>query len=605
MKNKRLFLSISLLFVSTLAFTLSATRNEGIGAKKLLAENGSTITIDNSEDNSSFFLNGTAYTDQNHNKVRFSKSNLEPIEIEGENYIQYTPLSNSATMSSDSNYHLRNDYGFAINQIEKITIQGIGKFNVEWGYLEPKNSTGKYVGMAALRDGHYQEKTSTDVNTTLVFDEIGNDKPNYFELKIRKYDDTQEVFLIKKIIIEFAKSECLPGESMYYLENGIRYYLYEDHAVVAGDDGLVGTSVVIPSTVKGLPVTGIIQNAFYQNKTITSVTIPSTCTTLGDSCFSYCNNLKTINGLNNVNRFESMCLYNIPLQVPDGKLIFTQENLYLAGSSFGLSTSTTNSTNVTQVIFEDSVVMKLSDYYFLSTSLMSKITTIIIGDNINYKAMIPSNFTSLSTIRIKKDVKQPINEYYSKNNIVYYRRGETVDSVCYVGVNETFPNNTFTFTNTMSGNLTSTNLKNNKNIKIVDLTDSCESISVPDNFIKGADQIETFIVGRDTKKAFALNTYAFKGSSLKKLILPATGMNTISCNTSYYLCLTSANGFPADCKIGVYLDENGKIGDLASRYMKNVSSFYYYSDTHESGTFDSSNNFYGDPVPVDSYLTLV
>jgi hypothetical protein len=59
--------------------------------------------------------------------------------------------------------------------------------------------------------------------------------------------------------------------------------------------GYTGTDadVVIPSTIDGLPVTSIETNALTHSS-LTSVTIPNSVTSIGDSAFSYCSSLTAI-----------------------------------------------------------------------------------------------------------------------------------------------------------------------------------------------------------------------------------------------------------------------------------------------------------------------
>jgi BspA type Leucine rich repeat region (6 copies) len=59
-------------------------------------------------------------------------------------------------------------------------------------------------------------------------------------------------------------------------------------------------AVVIPSTINGLPVTGIAPYAFKDNPSLVSVTIPNTVTSIGDYAFYYCNNLTSVTMGNSV-----------------------------------------------------------------------------------------------------------------------------------------------------------------------------------------------------------------------------------------------------------------------------------------------------------------
>ncbi|MDY2957931.1 leucine-rich repeat protein [Floccifex sp.] len=77
------------------------------------------------------------------------------------------------------------------------------------------------------------------------------------------------------------------------LEGDYQYKTKEDGTILI--DEYVGSdeNVVIPSTINGKPVTEI-SNAFYANKTITSVVIPEGVTTLDKEAFGVCSNLKEV-----------------------------------------------------------------------------------------------------------------------------------------------------------------------------------------------------------------------------------------------------------------------------------------------------------------------
>ena len=55
-----------------------------------------------------------------------------------------------------------------------------------------------------------------------------------------------------------------------------------------------GGEIVIPSTIDGLPVTGIQNNAFNFCSRVTQVTIPDTVTSIGAYAFYYCSGLSSV-----------------------------------------------------------------------------------------------------------------------------------------------------------------------------------------------------------------------------------------------------------------------------------------------------------------------
>lgn len=71
------------------------------------------------------------------------------------------------------------------------------------------------------------------------------------------------------------------------------YDAYTDYCVITGYSGSE-SSVVIPSSLGGMTVTGVDGDAFYQNTTLTSVTIPETVEYIGSDCFYGCTSLKTL-----------------------------------------------------------------------------------------------------------------------------------------------------------------------------------------------------------------------------------------------------------------------------------------------------------------------
>src|SRR5215472_3102657 len=55
-----------------------------------------------------------------------------------------------------------------------------------------------------------------------------------------------------------------------------------------------GGAVTIPSTINALPVTAIGRNAFYQQYSLTSLTLPNSVTNVGEGAFNMCQGLTQV-----------------------------------------------------------------------------------------------------------------------------------------------------------------------------------------------------------------------------------------------------------------------------------------------------------------------
>jgi len=92
----------------------------------------------------------------------------------------------------------------------------------------------------------------------------------------------------ESFIAHSANSEIISG--------GFVFKFTEDGASLMVNSYTGASAVVtVPQTVDGYTVTEIHQYAFYENETITSVTLPDTIKVIGASAFGHCKNLETIN----------------------------------------------------------------------------------------------------------------------------------------------------------------------------------------------------------------------------------------------------------------------------------------------------------------------
>ena len=96
-----------------------------------------------------------------------------------------------------------------------------------------------------------------------------------------------------------------------YSDDNFNYLIIDEGAKIIAYNG-TATEVTIPNTVNNAPITTIGDNLFYNSNiktTLTSVTVPTTVTSLGSQCFSGCTALTSVTGLDNVISLGSSCFY--------------------------------------------------------------------------------------------------------------------------------------------------------------------------------------------------------------------------------------------------------------------------------------------------------
>lgn len=84
------------------------------------------------------------------------------------------------------------------------------------------------------------------------------------------------------------------GAGRWTEHDGLRFELRDGHARLTGFAGTARSEVVVPSSVRGHPVTVIARGAFEDQHSLRSMTIPSSVTILGASAFRACVSLETI-----------------------------------------------------------------------------------------------------------------------------------------------------------------------------------------------------------------------------------------------------------------------------------------------------------------------
>ena len=107
----------------------------------------------------------------------------------------------------------------------------------------------------------------------------------------------KKAFVALTLFLSLALSghAATSGDFIYQTENS--------QVTITGYSGL-GGAVTIPDKIDNLPVTSIVNNAFSpnnsENTSLTSVTIPTSVTSIGASAFRLCRGLKSVTIPNSV-----------------------------------------------------------------------------------------------------------------------------------------------------------------------------------------------------------------------------------------------------------------------------------------------------------------
>jgi BspA type Leucine rich repeat region (6 copies) len=180
--------------------------------------------------------------------------------------------------------------------------------------------------------------------------------------------------LLQALLLAVALPAALQAQFTFTTNKGT--------TTITGYDG-PGGAVTIPATINGLSVTSIGEDAFYNNTTLTSVTIPDGVTNIGDAAFANCWSLAQVTILNSVTSIgEGAFLYCTSLTsvtIPDSMTSIGPSAFESSGLTNLTIPDSVNSIGghaffdcegLTNVIIPESVT-SVGDYAFADTKLTS------------------------------------------------------------------------------------------------------------------------------------------------------------------------------------------------------------------------------------------
>ncbi len=113
--------------------------------------------------------------------------------------------------------------------------------------------------------------------------------------------------LLSIVIILCVFTSALPSFALSY--NNFTYEIVDENVIITKYTGSEAT-VLVPSQIDGLNVQTIGENAFKDNKTITSVTVSSGVKDIGASTFENCTSLATISLPDTITHIGEKAIYN-------------------------------------------------------------------------------------------------------------------------------------------------------------------------------------------------------------------------------------------------------------------------------------------------------
>ena len=251
------------------------------------------------------------------------------------NETTYLSIDGYLTTGLDTAGSQRFAIGFTTGNSSKmniLTLQNLGNSDTV-GRSEPNLENWEYIANRYVTLFHTCNNAGVLTDYT-AWDDSGDE---YYQLLAYKdefwleqvsMNTLQEDFYAQIVITDTQGNTYASAVTEYYngnnyseyVQNGVVYHIYADHARVVDYTGN-GGDVTILSQVSGKPVTTIASEAFYYNRDITSVTLPESVQTVDSYAFANCRNLQSVLFLGAVRQIRTEAFANSGLTgiyLPEG-----------------------------------------------------------------------------------------------------------------------------------------------------------------------------------------------------------------------------------------------------------------------------------------------
>lgn len=314
----------------------------------------------------------------------------------------------NGTSKAIENYQL-SDIDNTTVGTKEVTVSYYGlttKFNVE--VYEPILTSLEIISMPAITDYYYGDADGLDLTglELLATDENGNTFTVASGYIVSGFSN---VTLGKQTITITYKNVSTTFEIAVF--NSIKYTISNGTATVTGIANNNIKTLIIPSTLEGVPVTSINSNAFEYNSNLESVTLPGSITAICNSAFYGCTNLKKINMPENLQTIEWGAFCNCKnLETP----VFPSSLITIDSYAFSNCTSING-----ELIVPDSVI-RIGSSAFRDTNIETIILPFVGSepDATGKESVFGWIFGCTSSSNVTGTVQQSPNYYYYIPNTI-------------------------------------------------------------------------------------------------------------------------------------------------------------------------------------------